>query len=99
MGQYFLLKKGDKPEKGGWERGVATFFTTLQFSSVTFALCVWESKVSLYYRSDLQSFELAMQDFHPRSHSSPVLKFGIICAFLIHSVSLQEMLTALCNLV
>ena len=26
------------------------------------------SKVSLYYFLDLQSFELAMQDFHPRSH-------------------------------
>ena len=44
-----------------------------------------ESKVSLYYFLDLQSFELAMQDFHPRSHSSLVLKPGIICTFLIHS--------------
>ena len=68
-----------------------------QFSHI---YCAWgESKVSLYYFSDLQSFELAMQDFHPRSHSSLVLKPGIICAFLIHSVSLQKMLTALFNLV
>ena len=52
------------------------------------------------------SFELAMQDshpslqdFHPRSHPSLVLKPGIICTFLIHSGSLQKMLTALFNLV
>ena len=40
-----------------------------------------------------------MQDFHPRSHPSVVLKAGIIFAFLIHSGSLQKMLTALLNLV
>ena len=40
-------------------------------------------------------FELAMQDFHPRSHPSLVLKPGIICTFLIYSGSLQKMLTAL----
>ena len=51
--------------------GGCHFFTTLQFSSVTFTVCVGVdegSKVSLYYFLDLQSFELAMQDFHPRSH-------------------------------
>ena len=66
---------------------VATFFTTLQFSSIAFTF------------SDLQSFELAMQDFHPRSHPSFVLKPGIICTFLIHSGSLQKVVTALFNLV
>ena len=40
-------------------------------------------------------FELAMQDFHPRSHPSLVLKPGTIYTFLIHSGSLQKMLTAL----
>ena len=40
-----------------------------------------------------------MQDFHPRSHPSLVLKPGIIRTFLIHSGSLQKMLTALFNLV
>ena len=40
-----------------------------------------------------------MQDFHPRFHPSLVLKPGIICTFLIHSGSLQKMLTALFNLV
>ena len=39
-----------------------------------------------------------MQDFHPRSHPSLVLKPGIIYTFLIHSGSLQKMLTALFNL-
>ena len=92
-GRKFCQKRGDKPEKGGlmqiWrgEGGVATFFTTLQFSSITFTF------------SDLLSFDLAMQDFHPRSHPSLVLKPGIICTFLIHSGSLQKMLTALSNLV
>ena len=36
-----------------------------------------------------------MQDFNPRSHPSLLLKPGIICIFLIHSGSLQKMLTAL----
>ena len=40
-----------------------------------------------------------MQDFHLRSHSRLVLKPGIICLFLIHSGSPQEILTALFNLV
>ena len=40
-----------------------------------------------------------MQDFHPRSHPSLALKPGIIFTFLIHSGSLQKMLTALFNLV
>ena len=40
-----------------------------------------------------------MLDFHPLSHPSLVLKPGIISTFLIHSGSLQKMLTALFNLV
>ena len=59
------LIKGTKcfARKGSWCRNgwVATFFTTLQFSLIAFII------------SDLQSFELAMQDFHPRSHPSLVL--------------------------
>ena len=39
------------------------------------------------------------QDSHSSSHPSLVLKPGIICTFLIHSGSLQKMLTALFNLV
>ena len=40
--QNFLLKKGDKPEKGGGnvEMGVGTSFTILQLSSITFTMCV-----------------------------------------------------------
>ena len=40
-----------------------------------------------------------MLDFRPCSHSSLVLKPGAISTFLIHSGSLQKMLTALFNLV
>ena len=89
MGQYFLLERGDKPVKGVDVKiggGGATFL--LLYSSVqSHLLCVGECMVSLYYFSDLQSFELALQDFHPCSHSSLVLKPGFICAFLIHSGS------------
>ena len=74
------VKREVDVEIGG--RGGCHFFATLQFSSLTFTLslslsvwvCVWVrvrggggSKVSPYYFLDLQSFELAMQDFHPRS--------------------------------
>ena len=44
-GTIFFARKGDKPVKGvDVEIGGATFFTTLQFRSVTFTLCggkVW----------------------------------------------------------
>ena len=40
-----------------------------------------------------------MQGFHPCSHPSLVLKPSIIFTFLIHSGSLQNMLTVLFNLV
>ena len=40
-----------------------------------------------------------MQDFHLSSHPSRVIKPGIICSFLIHSSSLQKILTALFKLV
>ena len=43
-----------------------------------------------------QSFELTMQDSHPRLYSS---KKFIICVFLIYSGSLQRMSTALFQLV
>ena len=69
---------------GGW---LQLFFSTLQFRSIAFTF------------SDLQSFELAMQDFHPGSNPSLVIKPSIICTFLIHSGSLQKMLAALFNLV
>ena len=40
-----------------------------------------------------------MQDFHQCPHPSLVLKPGIIYTFLIHSSSLQKLLTALFDLV
>ena len=79
---HFLLERRDKPLKGGIDvemvggEGVATFFTTLQFSLIAFTFL------------DLQSFELAIYDFHPCSHPSLVLKPGIIYTFLIYSVIL-----------
>ena len=70
--------------------GLALFL--LPYSSVqSHLLCVGGKTGSLYYFSNLQFFELAMQDFHPRSHPSLVLKPGIICTFPIHSCSLQKM--------
>ena len=44
----------------------------------------------------LHSFELTMQNSPP---SLLVLKHCIICTFLIHSVSVQKMLTTLLKLV
>ena len=43
-GTKFFLERGDKPVKGGGGvdvkmEGVATFFITLQFSSITFTVC------------------------------------------------------------
>ena len=74
------LKSGCWCRNGGvgWGRDGCHFFTTLHFSSIIFTF------------SDLQFFELAMQDLHPRSHPSLVLKPGFICTFLIHSSSLQK---------
>ena len=62
--KFFSKKVGVNLKRGSWCRneGVATFFTTLEFSSIIFTF------------SDLQSFELAMQDFHQHSHPRLVLK-------------------------
>ena len=72
---------------------IATFY---YFTVQSHLLYVLGKQGSLYYFSNLQSFELAIQDCHP---SFIVLKPGIICTFLIHSGSLQKLLTALFNLV
>ena len=47
----------------------------------------------------MQDSHPSLYDFHPRSHPSLVLKPGNICTFLIHSDSLQKILTDLFNLV
>ena len=99
--QNVLLERSDKPEKRGLMQkwGVCHCFYdfTVQFNHI---YVVWgKSKVPfLYYFLDLQSFEIAMQDFHPCSYPSLAVKPGIICTFLIHSGSLQKVLTALFNL-
>ena len=85
----FLLERGDKPEKG-----CCHFFITLQFNHI---YCVWgESKVPFI---TLQIFSLLSQPCKILIQVFIVLKPGIICTFLIHSGSLQKMLTALFNLV
>ena len=70
------------------------FFVTLQFNHI-YRVC-GESKVSFitFWIFSLLSypFKILMQVFI-------VLKPGIICTFLIHSGSLQKMLSALFNLV
>ena len=47
----------------------------------------------------MQDSHPSLKDLHTRFHPSLVLKPGIVGTFLIHSGSLQKMLTALFNLV
>ena len=56
--RFFLLESRDKPEKGG--EG-CHLFITLQFNHI-YCVC-GESKV--HFITDLQYFELAIQDSHP----------------------------------
>ena len=78
---YLLL---EKVQKEG--RGVATFL--LLYSPITFTACVGKVRFPLLLFGS--SFKILIQTFI-------VLKHGIICTFLIHSGSLQKMLTALFN--
>ena len=78
--------------------GWLPLFLLLYSSVQSHLLCVGESKVP-FINFWIFSLELAMQDFQPHSHPSLVLKPGIICTFLIHSGSLQKVLTALFNFV
>ena len=86
-----LLKRGDKPDKGGWCRngrgggGVPLFY---YFTVQSHLLCVCgESKVPFitFWIFSLLSYlcKILIQVFI-------VLKPGIICTFLIHSGSLQK---------
>ena len=79
-----MLERGDKPENG---EGLPIFL--LLYSSV---------QLHLHFQI-FGLYDLAMQGFHPCSHPSLVLKPSIIFTFLIHSGSLQNMLTVLFNLV
>ena len=84
----FLLERGDKPEK----KGFVTFL--LLYSSITFTVCVEKVRFPL-----LLFGSSVFWVTHSRFSSMSLLKSGIICTFLIHSGSLQKMLTALFNLV
>ena len=68
---------------GGWGGGVPLFL--LLFSSITFTLYVGKVK-----------FPLLLQYSHPSLYST---KTFIICIFLIHSGSVQKMLTPLFKLI
>ena len=90
----FLLERGINLKRGSSCRnGGCHFFTTLQFNHIYY-VC-GESKVP-FITFRIFSLELAMQEL---IQVFILLKRGIICAFLIHSSSLQKMLTALFNLV
>ena len=68
----FLRERRDKLEKGGLCKNgeLPIFFTTLQFSSVTFTFL------------DLQSFELPMQEYHSCSHQSIKVLYQNLVSFV-----------------
>ena len=76
---------------GGGGQGVATFLITSQFSHIG---CVG-GNVRFYF-SNLQSFQLVMQDSHPSLYYTKAWCYLYISD---NSGSLQKMLTALFNLV
>ena len=82
--QNFLLETGNKLEKAG----LPLFL--LLYSSIAFTLYVGKAKFPLLLFF-LWSFELAMQDFHSSLYITKTLYHGI---FLIHSGSVQKILTA-----
>ena len=93
--EYFLLERGINLKRGGRGEGVATFL--LLYISIIFTVFgEGGSKVSFitFWIFSLSSYpcKILIQVFI-------VLKPDIICTFLIHSGSLQKMLTALFNLV
>ena len=91
--QNFLLERGDKPEKGAWCRKGGLPLFLLLYSSITFTVCGGKVRFHLLlFRSSV--FWVSHAQF-----SSKSLTPDIICKFLIHSGSLQKMLTALFNLV
>ena len=63
-GKKFLARKGINLKRGVDEEmgGLPLFYC---FTVQSHLLCVWGKQGSLYYFSDLQYFELAMQDSHP----------------------------------
>ena len=76
------------------KRGVATIFITLQLNHI---YCVWGEGTFPFIT--FQIFSLLSQPCTILIQVFIVLTPDIICKFLIHSGSLQKMLTALFNLV
>ena len=99
LGERFdiFCQKGEiNLKRGGGlcrNEGVATFFITLQFNHI---YCVWEKSSFLYY---ILFFSLLIQPCKIIIQVFIVLKHSIICIFLIHSGSVQKLLTALFELV
>ena len=95
--KYFCQKR-DKPEKGGLMGGEGGGRLPLfyYFTVPSHLLCVGKSKIPFII---FRIFGLLSYPFKILIHVFIVLKPGIICTFLIHSGSLQKMLTALFNLV
>ena len=90
--EMFCQKWGINLKRGGSCRngGGCHFFITLQFNHI---YCVsGKSKVPFI---TFRIFSILSQPFKILIHVFIVLKPGIICTFLIHSGSLQKMLTAL----
>ena len=85
------LKKGVDVEMGGLQ-----LFYYLQFSQIHCVCVCGGSKVPFI---TFWIFSLLSYPFKILIQVFIVLKPGIICTFLIHSGSLQKMMTALFNLV
>ena len=76
--------------------GVTTLL--LLYSSITFTVCVCGGRSKVLFIT-FQILSILSYPFKILIQVLTVLKPGIICTFLIHSGSLQKMLTVLFNLV
>ena len=68
----FSLERGINLKRGGWYRNGGLLLFLLLYSSITFTPYVRKVKFPLLLFF-LRSFELAMQDFHPRLYSTKTL--------------------------
>ena len=92
----FLLERGINLKRGALmqkRRGCHFFY---YFTVQSHLLCVWKKSSFLYY---FLFFSLLIQPCKILIQVFIVLKHCIICIFLIHSGSVQKMLTALLKLV
>ena len=94
-----MLERGNKPEKGVDEEigGLPLFY---YFTVQSYLLCVEKVRFPLLlFRYSVFWIIHARFSGKILNQVFIVLEPGIICTFLIHSGSLQKMLTALFNLV